>query len=464
MAATVRNGSTVAMMPSLWRKACISCTKAKRQCTKQVPACRRCENRGFECEYPPTRRVPATPISAPVTKNALPNAAAAESSNSNGSVESIVSDDVTFEYPLLTLTTSETLPRVGATHPEDQDKYTDPQDTSWFLTLQSWEVQHSIPPNADPVDESKLHVYISTVRSWLLQWVTASQNPLIHPQLYRTRMPRCVSDAYTALATYVHRTSATEETAFRIIDQRVETLVQDQALEESLGFGVVDTFDHLARVHTLLIYQCIRLFDGNIRMRAQADALTSTLFLWSEQMWQSAMMSISHNTHSSSSSSSSFSSSTTSTSNNPLNLHLSNNHNSDITANTWQTWLFIESIRRAYLTTNMIQQVYLTLKRGWSECPGGVPVTLRKGAWEAETGYAWSQAIKEHGGPLFMQSRQTQRVFVEAGPGDVDEFGHALLGISFGSERMERWFGEKGGTKSALESFLGAPVLLGENR
>ncbi|KAF3065764.1 hypothetical protein GL218_09410, partial [Daldinia childiae] len=113
-------------------------------------------------------------------------------------------------------------------------------------------------------------------------------------------MPRCVQDAYTALAAYLARTPENSDLCFQIIRERAEELVeQGQRMmpaptsetgssEPTGGSMPLDPFDHLARVHALFVYQMIGLFDGDIVLRVDAERHISTLTSWVAEMWDSA--------------------------------------------------------------------------------------------------------------------------------------------------------------------------------
>jgi hypothetical protein len=64
--------------------------------------------------------------------------------------------------------------------------------------------------------------------------------------------------------------------------------------------------------------------------------------------------------------------------------------------------------------------------------------TTRNGVWDAESAFKWTGLCAE-ANVWFMPRAQTQRLFLEAKPEAVDDFGQALLEIRFRIEGMERW-------------------------
>ncbi|KAK9771161.1 hypothetical protein SCAR479_12158 [Seiridium cardinale] len=433
-------------MSTPWRRACAGCTKAKRQCTKQVPSCRRCIHRGIECEYPPARRI-AAPSSLPPAVEIGSSAALTQTSDQPGSIDDLLVDDIDFDYTLLDVdpdlstTVPDPVDITGHAVPDVSGNNGNPESSAlWFLVPSSWEHEHSIPRAPDVVSTSSLDACIKTIRNWFFAWASGpsptQSNPLFHPELYRREMPRCVQDAYTAVSTYHHRTPANKETVLRILEARTEQLVQEQALRETLG-NELTMFEHLARVHALLAYQIIRLFDGDIRARAQAEDMVDTLFKWCEAMWWSARRAqenrpFHHPQHGLVSTTAS--------------LHGPGENTASGEMDLWHTFVHLESVRRVFLTASIVQHIFLTLKRGWSGCPGGVTISIRRGVWDAKSAYSWEKLVgRGKDDPLLgLQSMRLDHVLSEA-PVEVDDFGLAIIRVHYGAERLEQWLNEKVG-------------------
>lgn len=275
-------------------------------------------------------------------------------------------------------------------------------------------------------------------------------------------MPRTIQDAYTAVATYQYRAPGpSTETALRILEARAEQLVREQALREAIGSsssegsGGLSTLEHLARVHALLAYQALRLFDGDVHARAQADGLVGTLFAWCDAMWERARAD------------------TPSLQQQEVLRYQIHDGDESTTPQLWRSFVRVESVRRAFLTARILQNAYLMQKNGWSACPGGVALTLRRGVWSARSAYAWrkksscSSSSPAAAGqenfsvrrrrPLLLGLLTTRldSVLAEATPADVDEFGLALMGVHFGEERLDRWMDEKGSAGCQAESYGG---------
>ena len=232
---------------------------------------------------------------------------------------------------------------------------------------------------------------------------------------------------------------------------------------------LLDTPTHLARTQALFVYQLIRLFDGDIRARAQAEGDAETLRTWCRQMLESAQLDCaaaelcSHSLMATPPNPSSHTDTITAVAN--LEDHRLHAHNPNtVTDNStttnplslptlpnqtpppdllWRAWTLSESLRRTYLAATFMQSVYDALRQGWAACPGGLAFTAQRGLWEAASGYEWAAACAL--GPWAMpQSLESWRILERGAPAEADEFAVAVLEISFGVESVERWRFERG--------------------
>jgi hypothetical protein len=208
---------------------------------------------------------------------------------------------------------------------------------------------------------------------------------------------------------YLHKTPATEATVRRIIEHRLHQLIEDNAVESALELGSATLVDHLARVQALLVLLIICLFDGSIRLRAQGELHLATLLVWNDQMWQESTQEMQR----------------------------------DATLEPWRLWIFGESLRRTWLTTSLINGVYITINQGYTWCPGGVYCTFGSKLWDATTAHDWERISKCRSKRLFMQSLDVKELFREEDPDVVDAFGHAIMVISSGLDKVQRWTARK---------------------
>ncbi|KAK7994049.1 hypothetical protein PG989_007430 [Apiospora arundinis] len=448
-----------------WRRACVACTKAKRQCTKEVPSCRRCSVKRIPCAYPPARNNPQPQItSSPTAADTGPTLF--DDHDPAMTLEELSTSSSANAPPAPpTATTKATAKRQLAQAGEElaffvPQSQTTNHDTevignsantgvpngNWFLAEDTFVPEVRVPDtllldlNVDTSVEQMQHL-IDLVKKWLKEWVTDGHSSLIHRQLYRTQMPRCVQDAYSTMSLYfLAKGPATQGTIHQILNDRVAQLVEDQMGEELLPVGLSGTglqarelFDKLSRVQSLLAYQVVRLFDGDIRMRARAEADIPTLAAWRKDLWAQTRRSVAPATPGGDASTSALGQSL------PFDGLLSLTE----PVVTWKLWVLVESIRRTWLISSVVVEIYHYFKHGWSQCPGNVPFTLRAELWAAETAHAWSRAQSgrkpEGSGALFVCLHQQLDMMESTDPSQVHDLGHATLGLIWGLERMTKW-------------------------
>jgi len=188
-----------------------------------------------------------------------------------------------------------------------------------------------------------------------------------------------------------------------------------------------DTLEQLARVHALLVYQSIGLFDGDIRFRHLAEGRISVLDRWTNEMVECAsrieLPSLTPDLQDFTDASLSH----------PFNYN---------TESTWHTWILAESARRTWHITKGFQSLFSILQQGQTYCPGGMNFTFRRGMWDASTASEW-ETLCSKVDVVFIKRFEAQDVFNHLSPRDVDEFGTLILETTYGAERMRQWTLEK---------------------
>ncbi|ETN45906.1 uncharacterized protein HMPREF1541_00087 [Cyphellophora europaea CBS 101466] len=302
---------------------------------------------------------------------------------------------------------------VAATAPAAKEERLNNLDQT-LVAPDSWQVYHPYRTSLEQVNASTLGTAILEVQEWLKVWVLVGRTPFIHSQTYRDQMPQCLQDAYTACATYYASTKDTKGIALQIIEDFVGRLLDDMAIEdvESLSPSCVLVL-HLARVQAMLVYQTIRLFDGDIRQRALAEEQAPTLKNWNEAMLTCALRS------------------------SQFIQSINRNRNlGDFAA--WQAWILAESCRRTWVVSSVVQCTYYILKGGSAYCPGHIMFTARTGLWAAETCFAWVEAQQDKD-PLFYNDANGGDIMAQATIKDVDEFALWALKVSTSPGTVESW-------------------------
>ena len=285
-----------------------------------------------------------------------------------------------------------------------------------------------------PVGTTGLKRYVARFRSWLEDWIKFGSNPFIHRRLYMANNPTCVQVAYATLASYTHRIPTNTENLLQIVEDRSTDLLRDNGavLKRSFpeewadehGDGEApDLFTQLARLHALLVYQVIGLFDGDIRARHVAEGHMPVLRSWTRKLLQTSVKAF-------------------------CDYSINNDYTHALaghlpvpttqTQQKWYLWIFSECIRRTYLIAVSLPQIYLALQQCWGACPGGIPYTDQSGLWDATTAVEWEQRCFEKNVGL-VQLFEHARDLDNVQPKDVDEFGLAMLDITRNEEVLELW-------------------------
>ena len=395
---------------------------------------------------------------------------------------------------------------LSGSHPSSSSAADPVRDCGWFLSAESWLLIHgSSAQGPISVSEETLPRAISKLKDWAVAWARDGHSPLMHQQLYRGARPDCIDDCLTSFAAY-HAASheRAKANALRIMEGCVSRLVESQPREDRVDFHfegaapssvLLDSLAHLARTQALFIYQLIRLFDGDVRARAQAESHMDTLTTWAKRMLESVRLDCAAAEFLTAAAAADpntvvdplpyimtaagndgpgptaplppeplfFSPPNTST---DTNAHWGDTANPFLLPPNapipaiWQAWIRAESVRRIYTASIYMQSTYTTLKQGWAICPGMVAFTAQNGLWDAGSAYSWWSTLlrarqSANLSPWAMvPSPDLRRVLVQAVPEEVDVFAIAALEISYGIEDVERWLFEKG-SGAARQGFAG---------
>lgn len=439
------------------QKACDACAKSKRKCGKELPMCDRCRVRRVKCTYPPVRptnwvlyQPEGEPDSGVLLGSSDQSSSSSSSPVANSLAPSQIHSEDTIEnalqleaqpvkdlgqdtYPRLIELCSDNLRSSGLVEDGARTLQTDSVSLSllksaWFLTPDTWLVDPSEVNSQTRISHKVLMRFVRRLQALVSDWVLKGSSPLFHARLYKGRFPRLTQDSYTALAAYLTKTAHTEDMVVCIIADRFQQLEQEEC-EASSSSKKLDTFEHMARVHALLVLVVIGLFDGNIRLRHLAEQQIPLLMRWNVAMLESARVAAD---------------------NGQLLLQNLLDDNlcllrpdqqvlmNDQSEALWQAWILAESVRRTWLVVCGVESSYDVLQKGKVHCHGGLMFTTRNGVWEARSAWAWTKLCAERD-VGFMRRGQTQRLFGEQTPDEVDEFGKIMLEVTFGTERVERW-------------------------
>lgn len=432
-------------MPTLAvSNACRACARSKRKCGRQVPSCARCADRGRSCVYPSSKSRAASSF-GPLLSDVLRSSGPREPDGLISDVEGntfphaanlILADDFAndlmlgLSFPLM----DSDFPLMDSDFAAPSSVIQTPSESvtrpDWFLGPETWRIsRHGDAAAAAAVGKATMKKYVAVVQSWFECWVTTGSNPFIHSRLYSANFPACVQVAYTTLASYIHRTPANTDTLLRIVEDRSNDLLQENGAvlnrvgaDEWTDEGEHDVglFAQLTRLHALMVYQSIGLFDGDIRSRHVAEGHMAIQDSWASKLLHVAGEALS-------------------------NAHTVAGHligclprPSTYSQQQWYLWVLSESIRRTWLVAVSISAVFKALQRRWSTCPGGVMYTNRSGLWNAASATEWEKQCLEKN-VAFLQRFECASLLDDAEPSEIDEFGTAMLDMTFDGELLEQW-------------------------
>jgi hypothetical protein len=162
------------------------------------------------------------------------------------------------------------------------------------------------------------------------------------------------------------------------------------------------------------MYQIIRLFDGDIRQRSDAQQSEDTLVDWTDRLLLRTGANIS---------------------------------SASVAPTSWESWVFEEVVGRTIIVSRMVQSMFMIVKQGFCtmvEAVTEMSFTGQKALWEAPTAMHWLQACKQK--RRFYLDKMGFGELMEKGTLDeVDELGLLMLVCYKGVDGVNEWIVRKGG-------------------
>jgi hypothetical protein len=415
-----------------------------------MPICDRCKNRGIGCAYPnpkPSSFVVIQDTAQDLTKS--PSAALfsplipVEKPSEGGLNPYICSSNFAEPWAIQPTalssnnsTASGSWSLASFVIPPTNNPYTHEISVDWFLKEETWAVDHR-PINVTlPLPVTVLKHFLRLAQRWILDYAQTGSNTFIHHRLYQNIFPECIQVAYTTLCSYVNKTDANEDLILRIVEERADALLLSNGVTfdafDKLQFDTntpvpTETRAHIARVHALLIYQVIGLFDGDIRARNRAEKRVDVISHWANQLFETASQSLSR----------------TSYPDQPNSLSSGFGRPIARSEHRWDAWALAESVRRTWLVAMGVYSVYYALQENWVLCAGGIMFTNRQGIWNAKSAEEWEKLCTPEN-VEFIQRFDAEKFFDDSEPQHIDDFGRAMLEMTYGSDRLEKWMERHG--------------------
>ncbi|KAH7176629.1 hypothetical protein EDB81DRAFT_875430 [Dactylonectria macrodidyma] len=397
------------------RKSCAACIKAKRRCDMALPACLRCSQRRVTCQYPNRRACDQNLVRPQL--DSMPGLLIEDAPClSPGTMRQLEGGGDNFNSVPATIDAT----ALGSTFgnleafelPIDEDTL-DLFQPSSTLAPPTVHVFDAIPE----VIANRLQWSIDAICTAPSTMVLENQTPWCHPLLYKDTMPH----AHACCALYLAKNRVNSPIIFRSIESHVSDLLCSPAPNTPI--------DCLAHTQALLLYQIIRLFDGDISARVSAErdlpaVESSGIALFAHTKFDHY----------------------------PPSTELPLFPIAP-TKTFWQDWILNESIRRTLLFTFYFLQAYriISLQKGL-KCDGKLGLchswTVSAHLWAARTPLEFADVWKNKkhfvvtnacfndlGGPL-----------QDAMADDIDTYGKIFITSLVGIDEAKGWFASRGGS------------------
>ncbi|PIA98031.1 hypothetical protein CB0940_06436 [Cercospora beticola] len=289
--------------------------------------------------------------------------------------------------------------------------------SSNFDGLQAMADVVSTPSHADiePIDRgSDVQIrseYVSKQLAGIPKcFVEQAQTSFIHRSLMQSRPDPALQDALSVAALYFLRNDSNRLLAIRNLEHKARQLIATTNLQ------AISRARLLAAAQALLVYQLIRLFDGDIRLRAQAEADEAFLSAWVDHLRSDISLMA------------------------PNNLNSETGQNS-LSTRDWQSWLFEESTRRTIIVSMLLKGIYHFLKTG-RDTEQDLRLTFNAHAslWSAQSQQSWL-AKRNDGQDLQLRVVHWNEDITKATPEDLDELGVQIMAMLWGVGATQQWLG-----------------------
>jgi len=314
------------------------------------------------------------------------------------SVDTPAQDGLDWLLPLVTMTAN-----VPEATQSSLSNVTQQSDVSFLTPPMSDEMQEILDQMSQvttTLDSERVIFGTRQLRTFPEMLVTKGRTPFIHHHLYHDNMPPVIQDIFGVCALYCSpKTMNYQSTMWRVIEGNVARLFQDP-IPSSLP-------EHLARVQALILFQIIRLFDGDIRQRAQAEQCDSILAAWTQELRDRTVWEDSGSSP------------------------------------TWEQWIFAESSRRTVITSLTMRGIYLVIKQGYCSLAPQITelsFTGKATLWTAPSAYYWQKAFNQED-HLKIKAMNFDDLVIQAKGADLEDFGLMMMvtykGVDFVNEWLE---------------------------
>ncbi|KAH7400530.1 hypothetical protein DE146DRAFT_465473 [Phaeosphaeria sp. MPI-PUGE-AT-0046c] len=398
------------------QKSCLECAKGKRKCDLNSPSCARCSKQHLRCTYPQPL---SQAKSAPADTNATNDFGVSDAFELPISLDDI-DPAVLMEFDVSSLPVAEFDLDAGISTLESLNHMLyNSSDAEDRLALARADICAEKPFSAAhiaPFAQSRVRWSIEQLKLVPKTIVEYNSTPWQHPMLYQDRMPRSLQEAYAACALYVARNGNNEDFVTRFIKDRSEEVCLTALPQQPVEI--------LSRAHSLMLYQIMLVFGGDIRLYSQAERLLPYL----EAAGQTLINLCNEQVDTSG----------------PLPLYPI-----AVARASWNAYIFRESLRRTVLSLFHLITMCNLLRGQLKSCSThlgiGGKLTISAQLWEARTAFDYALAWNNQRHFLVTELDFTQ-VLKEAMPEDIDIIGRMMMVGLQGEDDIRGWFYTRGGS------------------
>ena len=384
--------------PKTRQKSCISCVASKRKCDQGSP-CARCVAKSLNCEYKPGRRRLKSGVQgASSTAGVIVNEVALDV-ELQASTHSVASPLRLFEDPAFSVSLL------------DDTEILDPSpdtivDDSFFMAFDNRGLANTYL-EVGVMDRERIRYCVRCLKSYPLSLAHTGRTAFTHPQNFQPALPKVLQGAMSASSLYSNKNEMNEAMVWEIITTQVTQLTEPRP------YWTVA--EHLACVQAFVIFQIIRLFDGDIKQRSDAEQQEALLTSWTDSL--------------------------------AIRTGIVSSSPSSIDRG-WETWVFEEAIRRTVLVSRTAQSMFAIQRQGFCTMVGAVteiPFTAQRRLWAAPSATHFVKACKE-ARIFWIEKMDLADLIKEGNVDDLDEIAWLMLVTYKGVDGVNEWILSKGGS------------------
>ncbi|KAH7137262.1 hypothetical protein B0J13DRAFT_75889 [Dactylonectria estremocensis] len=455
------------------QKSCNTCVRGKRKCDKRTPRCTRCAAKGLDCVY---QKIPpgasyhdeglgvaaaddvhdfdmgfdiealgdsSTTSTSTCTTTSPESTGFHTTSNTNTTTNTTsIQLDSSLDFSIIDqLMANETSPSGAELWNLGDFSNASKMDIPLVPTL------HPHPPairdlamlqdNGDcvmgfnPLDvydtRTRIGYVVDVVTHLYRDFATTRVLPFVHPRLYGSNLPRTMLAAFSAATAYAGRTPENRAWVYKLVSEAARDIHREGERADTAA-------EKIARVQALLILDSIRMFDGDVGMRAATEREAPQALAWLSSLTElrteleagvSSEVLMSRDRP-------------------PASWEVRDTGicwcREDLFADlpSLQSWILLESIRRTIMMAFSFTCITFMLKAQEPPCDimESIAFTTSRYLWNADSSVAFFQAW--HHKPQFRVSDMDFKdVWMYARPEDIDDFTKLMLTAQSGPDAMD---------------------------